>query len=203
MPKIPERDPGEPTFASELPPREGVLEHQEASPAAGRRARLDRADKALARVAGTMAVITARHEGQVASGMLATLATASQDPPRISLALSHHHPVLALIRVQETFAINLLGAHQEAYARSLCGAHAGASSALDGVEYQNGVWSGAPILTGALAFLEGRMVASLDAGDHVVLVADILDGGTLRDGDPLIWSGAYRPTTKLSKLDIH
>lgn len=65
---------------------------------------------------------------------------------------------------------------------------------FDGVEHTPGPSTGAPVLTGSLAALECRTVSTTDAGDHTVLVGEVLG---LLEPDPgapplLYFGGRYR-----------
>lgn len=185
-------------FEAELPPRGGILEIEEAAPEAARRARLDRADKACDAMVGALAILTCRHEDQVGAVLIGTLATASQDPPRISVAIRQRHPIMSLLRASGTFAVNLIGQEQEGWVKAFSQPGELGEAALAGVKYEGGVWTGAPVLEGSLGFLECEAVAFLATGDHTLVVADLLDGGSLREGSPMIRPGAYKPTGRLS-----
>jgi flavin reductase (DIM6/NTAB) family NADH-FMN oxidoreductase RutF len=45
--------------------------------------------------------------------------------------------------------------------------------------------TGAPIFRDALAFVECKVVARVDRGDHIVFVAEVVDAGVHRAGEPL------------------
>lgn len=187
------------TFYSELPPRGGVLEYQDVLDDVGRAARLDRADKALDNMVNTEAVLTAQHGDQVAGLTVGTVATASLHPPRLTVAIRRDHAASDLIRESGTFAINFLDRGQQDLSDRFAALIDEASRPFDGVEYTRGVSSGAPILRRALGFVECQVADTLESGDHLVILADILDGGALRDGQPLISIGRYKPTLDISE----
>ena len=62
--------------------------------------------------------------------------------------------------------------------------------------------TGAPILSGTLAYLDCKLVNTLPAGDHDLFVGEVL-AGELGDGDPLLYfAGGYRGIAdKDSELD--
>lgn len=186
------------TFYSELPPRGGVMHYEDVLEDVGRATRLDRADKALdLLVAGTV-VVTAQAGDRIAGVTACTLATASRRPPRLSVALRRDHPACDLLVASGAFAVNFLGDGQQSLADRFSAAQEPAMRAFDGVEYSRGVSSGAPLLQKALAFVECRVAETLETGDHLLIVADILDGGSLEDGKPLVTVGKYKPTDDLS-----
>lgn len=187
----------EATFESALPPRGGILDYEDVLSEVGRAARLDRADKALDSLTSTPAILTAQNGPDVAAIVVATLATASQHPPRISVAVRKGSKVYGLIQASGFFAVNFVSDDQQAWIERYGVPHEGDPFA--GVEYDRGVASGCPVLRGALAFIECKVAQSLDVGDHVLFVADLLDGGSLRDGNPLVRNGSYKPTIDTSE----
>ncbi|HEY9900324.1 MAG TPA: flavin reductase family protein [Pantanalinema sp.] len=186
-------------FSAEMPQRGGILEYVDIVKEIGEAARLDRADKALDAVVSSVAVLTAHHDGRSMGIVVATIATASQHPPRISVAVRRQHPVHDLIKESGFFAVNLLERAQGGLEECFTAPPPAGASQFAGVEYDQGVSSGAPILRGALAFLECRVSSALDTGDHTLFIGDLLDGGVLRDGQPMISQGEYKPTIDISK----
>jgi flavin reductase (DIM6/NTAB) family NADH-FMN oxidoreductase RutF len=45
--------------------------------------------------------------------------------------------------------------------------------------------NGCPILEQALAYFECRVVDKIERGDHTVFVAEVIDAGVQREGQPL------------------
>jgi flavin reductase (DIM6/NTAB) family NADH-FMN oxidoreductase RutF len=186
-------------FSAELPPRGGVLEYVDVVKEIGEAARLDRADKALDAIISSVAVLTVQYNERSMGIVVATIATASQHPPRISIAVRRQHPIHDLIKTSGFFALNLLERGQQALEERFCTPPSEEANQFAGVEYDQGVSSGAPVLRGVLAFLECRVASSLDAGDHTIFLGDLLDGGALRDGQPMISQGEYKPTSDIAK----
>lgn len=186
---------GEPeSFESEMPARGGVLESSEVLPSAARRASWDRADKAFDVMVNSIAVLTTQNGDDMSGLVVSTVATASQNPPMFTVAVRRSHPAAGLIRASRMLAINFLPEEAQTLLERF-GAHAVTGNAqFAGVEYDRGVSSGTPILRSALAFVEGKVVHSIAEGDHTIFVAEVLDGGSLRDGTPMTRQGSYKPT---------
>lgn len=185
-------------FYSELPPRGGVVEYEDVLEDVGRASRLDRADKAFDQLVAGTVVVTAQQGDRIAGLTAYTVATASRRPPRLSVALRRDHPACELLVASGSFAVNFLGDEQQSLADRFAEDADPAIRAFDEVEYTRGVSSGAPLLLPALGFVECRVVETLETGDHLLIVADILDGGSLNDGKPLIAIGKYKPTVDIS-----
>jgi flavin reductase (DIM6/NTAB) family NADH-FMN oxidoreductase RutF len=61
------------------------------------------------------------------------------------------------------------------------------------IAHHPGPVTGAPILDAALASLECRTTAVHDAGDHSIVVGEVVSVTEPRDGAPLVYfSGEYR-----------
>jgi len=56
---------------------------------------------------------------------------------------------------------------------------------LKGIKTKPAPISGAPILTDALGWVECRVVATLPAGDHTLVLGEVIEAGVEHDGHPL------------------
>jgi flavin reductase len=145
---------------------------------------------ALRRWPSGVTVVTAR-AGETIHGMtVSAFSSVSLDPPLVLVCAdkaSNTHPVIAEGRV---FAAHILAQGQEPLS------HRFASKAdewrrFEGIDWKTGA-TGAPILPGALAVLDCRVVGELDAGDHVIYVGQV-ESVHLSEAEPLLWyGGRYR-----------
>jgi flavin reductase (DIM6/NTAB) family NADH-FMN oxidoreductase RutF len=60
-----------------------------------------------------------------------------------------------------------------------------AANRFDGIEWHAAI-SGTPLLDGALAHLECSVVRTFEAGDHSILIGEVLRAG-YREGRPLVY----------------
>jgi len=136
---------------------------------------------ALGKVASGIVILTTRHE-EHETGMLASwVQQAAFEPPMITVAVKNGRYIADWIRQSGVLVINILGEGQKSYL-----AHFGKGFEPDqpafeelGVERST---TGAPILADALGFLDCRFAGELEAGDHTVFLAEVVDGG-LHDDD--------------------
>lgn len=92
------------------------------------------------------------------------------------------------------WAVSVLARGQEEISRHFAARGRDLASQFDGVAHTPGPVTGAPVLTGAVAAIECRTVSTTDAGDHTVVVGEVL-GLWLPDpqAEPLLYySGRYR-----------
>lgn len=120
----------------------------------------------------------------------------STDPPLVLAALiAGSYPAEVLGRLS-LFAVTVLASGQRMLAgRFAAAGRPGARLLLDGVPHQRGDRSGALIAGGGLAAFECEVTSRVPAGDHLLLVAEVLAVAYVAaTGDPLIrFRGGYLP----------
>ena len=120
----------------------------------------------------------------------------SIDPPLILVCVNRHASIHQTVLECDSFAVSMLSAGQEHVARYF----ADHSRPRGAAEFGAVVWSpapstGAPILDGALAWLDCALAASYEAGDHVIFVGSVLASGCGPTHDALLFFGGnfHRP----------
>lgn len=127
-------------------------------------------------------VITASTPNGLAGFTCQTFGSLSLEPILVSFAARSTGQSWSKVRDAEVIGVNILSSEQEALARVF---------ATTGVDKFSGVgWSagpsGAPLLDGAIAHLEGRMLHRTSEGDHDIVVAAI-DYVSAHSGAPLVY----------------
>ena len=116
----------------------------------------------------------------------------SLDPPLVLVCLSSQARSIGFIAASRVFAVNILSDRQAGLARRFArpGRPAG-PDALSGTRYRTLV-TGSPILEGTVTFLECALSGTCAAGDHMILLGDVLAIGTNGESSPLLFHrGAY------------
>jgi flavin reductase (DIM6/NTAB) family NADH-FMN oxidoreductase RutF len=148
---------------------------------------------ALGRVPSGLFVLTARR-GEAETGMLASwVQQCSFEPPRVSVALARGREVAAWLVEGAVFTLNILDDTQTDMIVHFGRGFALDQPAFEGLEVERGP-AGGPVLTDALAFLECRVVSRCTAGDHDLLIAEVVRGRMLSEGQPMVHvrkSGAH------------
>jgi flavin reductase (DIM6/NTAB) family NADH-FMN oxidoreductase RutF len=120
----------------------------------------------------------------------------SGDPPLVLVSLiAGSYPAELLGRI-DRFAVTVLAVDQRMLAgRFAASGRPGARLLLDGVPHRRGTLSGALIATAGLAALECEAEQRLEAGDHLLVIARVLDVPYMAEtGQPLIrFRGRYPP----------
>lgn len=149
---------------------------------------------------GVTLVSTLAADGTPMVMTASSFTSVSLDPLLVLVCVAHstrfHAPVLAAGR----WAVSLLAAHQVDLSRRFAVHGRDADSSLAGVVHHPGPCTGAPLLDGALATLECATVATHPAGDHTIVVGEVLDVAVGEDQVPaLVWHrGDYHTLGRLS-----
>lgn len=133
--------------------------------------------------------VTVVTSGSPVSGPSGTTASSfssvSLDPPLVSVCFGHYSDTLAVIRETRQFGINILSESQTPLALQFAARSADKNSDVAWCESANGL----PMLPDCLARLECRLHEEVAAGDHVILIGEVLalDISTRDGGRPLIY----------------
>jgi flavin reductase (DIM6/NTAB) family NADH-FMN oxidoreductase RutF len=115
----------------------------------------------------------------------------SLDPPLILVCVDHAATAHPDFRAHGWFAVNVLRREQEAVSRRFA---ASGGDKFDGVPYHEGQ-TGLPLIDGALATLECRVVQAHEAGDHTIFIGEV-EAASVTGGRPLVYfHGAYHGLT--------
>ena len=119
-------------------------------------------------------------------GMLANWVTqAAFDPPMLAVAVENDSKTLPMIRDTRSFAACVLAEGQRELAGKLGRSSAKVPHKLKGIKTKPGPVYQSPILVDALGWVECRLVGTLPAGDHTLVLGEVVEAGMEREGDPL------------------
>ena len=138
-----------------------------------------------------VAVVTVDAEGQRVGLTVATLTSLSLEPPLVGVAVARQAALHELLREAGSFAVSLLAADQgslaEHFARGVP-----PIGMWKGVAMRDGEL-GAPLLDGALGWLECRLAGEVPAGTHTFFLGEVVHAETGADAPPLVRvAGAVR-----------
>ena len=134
--------------------------------------------------------VTAVHDGEVAGMTANWLGQAAFEPPMLMAAFEADSRTLALVRQSGMFAVNVYESGQRELAGQLGRASVKRPDKLESIPAHPGPMTGAPLLDAALGWVECRVTGELPTGDHVVVVAEIINAGQNREGQPLTMAEA-------------
>ncbi|MEU1020054.1 flavin reductase family protein [Streptomyces sp. NPDC005900] len=136
------------------------------------------------RHAAGVAVITAAH-GSTPVGFTATsLTSVSAEPPMVSFGIGTGASSWPAVSETTHVGVHILGEHQQDLAATF--ARSGADRFGAPTTWHEGP-EGVPVLDGALAWLVCRIVARVPAGDHRLVLAEVVTGDGSGEGRPLLY----------------
>ncbi|MYQ43815.1 flavin reductase [Streptomyces sp. SID4985] len=124
----------------------------------------------------TTGVVALTVGGEHMHGMTANaFSSVSLEPPQVLCCVAHSAVMHKAITSERRFAVSIMGADQEGLARHF----ADKSRPLGppqfaSVDWRPGPHTGAPLLAGALAWLECELADSHDSGDHSIFIGSVL-----------------------------
>ncbi|WGW13256.1 flavin reductase family protein [Saxibacter everestensis] len=118
----------------------------------------------------------------------------SLDPPLVSICVARTSTTWPILKTSDRLGLSVLGAQQSALCRRL------ASRSQE--RFESGEWqareSGAVLLNDATLWLECEQYASVDGGDHEVILLEVVDSELFPDVKPLIFH-----QSKFHELQAH
>ncbi len=112
----------------------------------------------------------------------------SLDPPLVAICVNRASTTWPRIRATGRFTVNILSADQEGVSRRFAST---GGNRFAGVGWQPSP-AGAPVLDGALAWIDATVEAEHDGGDHLLVVGLVSALDVTREGAPLVfYRGGY------------
>ncbi|MFJ2605392.1 flavin reductase family protein [Streptomyces sp. NPDC091279] len=136
------------------------------------------------RHAAGVAVITARAESGPVGFTATSLSSVSAEPPMLSFGVATGASSWPAIAATDHIGVHLLGEHQHELAATF--ARSGADRFGSPTVWREGP-EGVPVLDGVQAWLVCRIVGRVPAGDHRIVLAQVLSGVADGPGRPLLY----------------
>jgi flavin reductase (DIM6/NTAB) family NADH-FMN oxidoreductase RutF len=145
---------------------------------------------AFRRHAAGVAVITATGPGGPVGFTATSLASVAADPPLLSFGISLGASSWPALAEAPYVGVHILGDHQEELAQVF--ARTGADRFGPPTAWTTGPY-GVPLLGGVVAWLVGRILHRVPAGDHRIVIAQAVAGDPGDPGRPLLYhEGGFR-----------
>ena len=126
-------------------------------------------------VPAPVAVVTVTAGGQSAGLTVDSFGSLSLEPPLVGIALGRHAALHELLRESGGFAVSILAAGQAHLAQHFARG-VPPIGLWTGIETRDGEL-GAPLLEGAIGWIECRLASEHPAGDHTFFVGEVVSSG--------------------------
>ena len=130
---------------------------------------------ALRMISSGLYIVTSAGGAEVSAATVSWLNQASFDPPLIMMGVRKDSHTHALLEKSKVCAIHFLGREQKHIAESFFKPSKLEGSTINGQEFEKGPLTGSPILKDVPAYVECKIVDSIQRGDHSVFVAEVLE----------------------------
>ena len=137
-------------------------------------------------------ILGASHNGEKSAACINWLTQASFAPPLVAIGVKKESGAFAMIKESRSFTISFLEAGQGGIAGAFFKPTVLEDGKLNGYAFTEAS-SGAPIISDALSWVEGKVVNIDETGDHAVVIGEVTDAGVHREGEglPLKELGAF------------
>ena len=144
--------------------------------------------RVLGHFATGVTVVTAMYQRTPVGLSVNSFTSVSLEPALVAFCAARSSATWPRIREVGWFCVNILAEDQEEVSRVF--ATRGADK-FRGIGWHPGV-SGAPVLTGVLAWIDCTIEAEYEAGDHVLVVGRVRELDVATEGRPLVfYRGGY------------
>ena len=143
--------------------------------------------QALGRVPSGLFILTAR-QGDRATGMLASwVQQAGFEPPMVSVAIGRQRDVADWVAQAGRFTLNQLPVGSKALIRHFGRGFEPDAPAFTGLALRDEAGASAPVLAGAMAYLDAEVGGEFTTGDHRVFFGRVVAGAVFEpDAEPMV-----------------
>jgi flavin reductase (DIM6/NTAB) family NADH-FMN oxidoreductase RutF len=136
-------------------------------------------------------VLTAESGDAISAATVNWVTQASFAPPLVAVGVKADSQVHGLIKQAGAFALNVLGKGQQAMAFTFFKPAERQGATISGQPFRRGS-TGAPILESTPAYVECRLITTVEKGDHSIFVGEVVDAGVSkapegRADDATLW----------------
>ena len=140
----------------------------------------------LAQWASGVTVVTTVHDGQRVGITASSFSSVSLEPPRILICVAKRLYTHQMIERSRIFGVNILSSEQQAWGMRFAGQVPELEDRFSDIDVFTAE-TGAPLLPDVLGWLDCRLSAAHDAGDHTIFVGDVIAASAQESGDPILY----------------
>lgn len=145
----------------------------------------------LGRLPTGVVVISGGERAQPSGLVVGSFMSVSLEPPLVAVCVAKSSSSWPAIEAGGHFCANVLAEGQEALARRFA---ASGGDKFAGVPWRPAPATGSPLLEGVAAWIDCRIHVRYPAGDHWLVLGEVLELSGPGDGGALVFlSGSFRP----------
>lgn len=131
-------------------------------------------------------VVTTIDEAGPAGMTASSFSSVSLNPPLVSVCIARHLAMHMRIDKAGVFAVNILSKNSVEDGRRFAGMLPGVTDRFQGITVSTAI-TGSPLLANTLGWVDCKLWASHDGGDHTIFVGEVLDAGIDKTAAPLLY----------------
>lgn len=144
--------------------------------------------KLLRMIPHALYLLTSRANGRTAAATVSWVTQASFQPPLIAVGLKKDSHTFEIVKQAQSFALNFLGTGQKDIAQKFFKHVEPDGNQLAGEFFKESPVLKHPFFPHMAGFIECRVVEMAEKGDHVVVVAEVLEAESGPAEGPLLLS---------------
>jgi flavin reductase (DIM6/NTAB) family NADH-FMN oxidoreductase RutF len=142
----------------------------------------------MSRFISGVTVVTIKGENESPRGItVSAFSSLSLEPPLVLICIGRNASIHDLLKEGQHFAVNVLASDQEHLSRRFASKD---GDRFEGVGYREG-FAGSPLLDGAIAHIECRVLHAFPGGDHTIFVGEVMTTGVTEDGPLAYFRSGY------------
>ena len=119
-------------------------------------------------------------DGRISAATVNWVTQASFKPPLVAVGVKADSQIHDIIKTAVNFALNVLGKGQQGAAYAFFKPAERGGQKISGEPFHAGS-TGAPVLENTPAFVECRLVTTVEEGDHSIFVGEVVDEGVTQE----------------------
>jgi len=140
-------------------------------------------------------VVSAAAQGRRHGMTVSSFTSLSLEPPLLLVVLYQKSRTHALVQAAGSFGVTILASSQREISDRFAGRTPDETDRFAGLETET-LQTGAPLLTGGLAWFDCRVEQALPVGTHTLFVGRVVAARAFGEGEPLLYyDRAYRTLT--------
>lgn len=126
-------------------------------------------------------------EGEEMNGFTVSwVMQSSFEPPLVVNCIKKDSGSHEMLKNTGVFTLSFLENGQKDMAAKFFKPQRRVGNKLEDVDFYEGAETGCPIISDSLGYVECKVVATVEQGDHTVFVAQVIGAGVHREGEPLL-----------------
>lgn len=142
--------------------------------------------KALGKIPSGIGILTTAHGEEKSGTLVSWFQQCSFEPPMISLAMRRGRAAEGVLGKAKKFVLNLLHTNQKDMLKHFGKGFKPGEDPFVGLEIENASFSGLPVLKQSLVYLDCEVRYVHEAGDHQLIVGEVVGAGMEEEGQPMV-----------------